>query len=96
MTDKKLTDEEVVGILNACANKYTYLKTEYEKQITIHGIPISTLLSDVLDLINRQNNEIDMLISKKEALRDEIAQQQAEIEELKAQIKTLLDVEKCS
>ena len=36
-----------------------------------------------LDLINRQKAEIDILIRKKEALRDEIVEQQAEIERLK-------------
>ena len=39
-------------------------------------------LKDVLDLINRQKAEIDILIRKKETLKDEIAEQQAEIERL--------------
>ena len=37
----------------------------------------------ILDLIDRQKAEIDILIRKKEALRDEIAEQQTEIERLK-------------
>ena len=42
-----------------------------------------------LDLIIRQKTEIDILIRKKEALRDEIAEQQAEIERYKGVIRLL-------
>ena len=48
------------------------------------------LLSEVLALINRQKAEIDLLIRKKETLRDEIAEQQAEIERLREE-NTALD-----
>ena len=41
------------------------------------------------DLINRQKAEIDILIRKKESLRDEIAEQQAEIERLKGENKQI-------
>ena len=37
---------------------------------------------DILDLIKRQKAEIDILIRKKDSLRDEIAEQQAKIERL--------------
>lgn len=41
------------------------------------------IAQDALDLIKRKDAEIDILIRKKETLRDEIAEQQAEIERLK-------------
>lgn len=41
------------------------------------------------DLINRQKAEIDILIRKKESLRDEIAEQQAEIERLNKENKQI-------
>ena len=42
-----------------------------------------------LDLIKRKDAEIDILIRKKETLRDEIAEKQAEIEEYRAKHKEL-------
>ena len=41
------------------------------------------IINSAYDLMQRQQLEIDMLIRKKEVLRDEIAEQQAEIERLK-------------
>ena len=87
-----MTDKEIVKALERCGQ---HRECCYCNSVEECGNK-RVLTTSTLDLINRQNNEIDMLISKKEALRDEIAQQQAEIEDLKAQIKTLLDVEKCS
>ena len=49
----------------------------------------ASTISNALNLINRQKSEIDILIRKKEALRDEIAEQQAEIEEYRAKYKDL-------
>ena len=40
-------------------------------------------LGEAIEIINRQQTEIEILIRKKEALRDEIAEQQAEIQRLK-------------
>ena len=39
-----------------------------------------TLLKDALDLINRQKTEINILIRKKETLKDEISELRAEVE----------------
>ena len=41
------------------------------------------LEKDALDLINRQKAEIDIILRKKEKLRDLVAEQQAEIERLR-------------
>ena len=89
-----MTDKDIIKALEYCSSSDLgncrdcpfYEQCENDERLATY----------TLALIYRQNNEIDMLISKKEALRDEIAQQQAEIEDLKLQIKTLLDVEKCS
>ena len=44
------------------------------------------LTTSALDLIKRKDAEIDILIRKKETLRDEIAEQQAEIERLREEL----------
>lgn len=41
------------------------------------------LLKEILELIERQDEEIDILIRKKETLRDEICELQTEINRLK-------------
>ena len=43
------------------------------------------LVHEVLDLINRQKAEIEILIRKKETLRDELAEKDAEIERLQVE-----------
>ena len=40
-------------------------------------------LEKAIEIIKRQQTEIEILIRKKEALRDEVAEQQVEIERLK-------------
>ena len=72
-----MTDNEIIKALECCSGKGacnnecpgTKVDCEIEKC--------------ALDLINRQKTEIDILMRKKETLRDEIAEQQAEIERLR-------------
>lgn len=47
------------------------------------GLPCAYLVPHLLEVAKNQKLEIEILIRKKEALRDEIAEQQAEIERLK-------------
>lgn len=46
------------------------------------GLPCAYLVPHLLEVAKNQKLEIEILIRKKEALRDEIAEQQAEIERL--------------
>lgn len=46
------------------------------------GLPSAFLVPPLLDVCKSQKEEIEILIRKKEALRDEVAEQQAEIERL--------------
>lgn len=50
---------------------------------SVGAVVTTKLAKETLDMLNRQKAEIDILIRKKESLRDEIAEQQAEIERLK-------------
>lgn len=47
------------------------------------GLPCAFLVPHLLEVAKNQKSEIDILIRKKEALRDEIAEKDAEIERLK-------------
>ena len=71
-----MTDNEIIKGLECCGIRDTKCIScpYYEKTYCVDV--------DALDLINRQKAEIDILIRKKESLRDEIAEQQAEIERL--------------
>ena len=75
-----MKDNEIIKALECCIDGYCrgcmYGETS---QMTCRD----DLMRESLDLINRQKSEIDILIRKKETLRDEIAEQQAEIERLK-------------
>lgn len=46
------------------------------------GLPCAFLVPPLLEVVKSQKAEIDILIRKKEALRDEVAEQKAEIERL--------------
>ena len=77
-------------------NEIAKAKEHYEYGIT-HDIfkePVLSYARTALwafDEINRQKAEIDILIRKKDALRDEIAEQQAEIERLQKIIVGFMD-----
>ena len=95
MTDKKFTDEEIVKALEQCVsigegceNCPFYEYTDCDKR----------LKECFNDLINRKDAEIekkdieiDILIRKKNRLRDEIAEQQAEIDRLQKELEAIKD-----
>lgn len=80
-----MTDNEIINA-----------KRHYKYGIT-HDIfkePVVSYAKTVLwafDEVERQKTEIDILIRKKETLRDEVAEQQAEIENLKADKESLIN-----
>lgn len=88
-----MTDEQIVKALECCTNEHLgcedgcpYADVGCYDEDGFHTIP----MKDALDLINRQKAEIeqkdieiDILIRKKEALRDEICELQSEVERLK-------------
>ena len=77
--DKKMTDNDIIKALEKIL----------ELMCREGDLQRASTISNALNLINRQKSEIDILIRKKEALRDEIAEQQAEIEEYRAKYKDL-------
>ena len=87
MTERKFTDEEVIKSLEHC------------KVSDCLGCPCHTciescldvLTPNALDLINRKNAEIDILVRKHDTLLDELAEKQAEIENLKNTIKEMTE-----
>ena len=50
------------------------------------GVVTTKLAKETFDMLNRQKTEIDILIRKKETLRDELEEKQTEIERLKAKV----------
>lgn len=79
-----MTENEIIKALECCGNPLYYCNDRDCKTKTI---------GNALDLINRQNaelskkdTEIDILIRKKEALRDEVSGLKAENEELQHKI----------
>lgn len=88
MTDEYFVEgaEEIkdsAEILNWYRNLYHTENSNTERGIMARAI------NELLPEYCRQKAEIDILIRKKEKLRDELAEQQAEIERLKKQEKTV-------
>lgn len=81
-----MKDNDVIKALEccnkdgSCADECPYYTREFIGNCldTKEGI-----MAKALDLINRQKTEIDILIRKKETLKDELAEKQAESERLK-------------
>ena len=79
-----MTDNEIIKALECCKNSLSEKDAcrdcplYEEEEVTC----ITILSKNALDLINRQKAEIDILIRKKDSLRDEIAELQAENERL--------------
>ena len=69
------------------------LKSKFAEKVTESEM-VSLILA--VQWLNRQKTEIDILIRKKETLRDEIAEQQAEIERLQKQLKEGIDLSDCA
>lgn len=80
-----MTDAEIIKALECCSVHKTLCGECSYKHKTADYCD-TDLLKDAVALINRQKSEIAILIRKKDALRDEIAEQQAEIERLKGDL----------
>ena len=77
-----MTDEHIIKALEICnslhlrcGNGCPYYEVPYKDGKRCSEM----MIDDTLDLINRQKAEIDILIRKKDALRDEIAEQKAKL-----------------
>lgn len=79
MTERKLTDEEVISELQSASEWFT----EHGKNT---NTAIIGICNRAVDLINRKNAEINILIRKHNTLLDEIADKQAEIERAQQEI----------
>lgn len=96
MTDKKLTDKEIVKALECCSNRYDCYSCEYYNQYCKGDMNVT--LKDALDLINRLQAKVDDLERNdlprcKDALRraNEIGVElQAENERLCAEVDELI------
>ena len=78
-----MTDNEIKKALECCIDGYCR-GCMYGDTDQFHCK--DDLMQNALDLINRQKAEIDILIRKKETLRDEICKLQAENEKLKTEL----------
>ena len=81
-----MTDNEIIKALECCQDCNC---KECPCCRVIDGGTYCTEIDEeeILDLIKRQKTEIDILIRKKESLRDEITELQAEVEKYKAEHK---------
>ena len=88
-----MTDEQIIkAIENCCGDIPNCLACSFDEDTITCDKCMGKLLKNALDLINRQKAEIDILIRKKETLRDEIEEQQAEIERLREILDKRCDV----
>ena len=78
---KKMSEEDIKNGLNKLHSRI--LKSNFSKYTS--ELEVMALV-EVKNLINRQKAEIDILIRKKETLRDEICELQAENEKLKTEL----------
>ena len=76
-----MTDEQIIKALECLADRVGCNCSECS--FKSYGGCRSIVCRNTLDLINRQQMEIDILIRKKESLRNEICELQSEIERLK-------------
>ena len=65
MTDNKFTDKEIMKALECCSNLRDCCECSY-----FHDKPCIQLKLDALDLINRQNTEIERLVSRVSVLAE--------------------------
>lgn len=79
-----MTDNEIIKALECCPDGCG-LTCGF---CPLSGVPgcSEQLYTEALDLINRQKTEIDILISKKETLKDEVATLRAENEKLTVEL----------
>jgi hypothetical protein len=85
-----MKDNEIIKTMESClSDSPPCTACKYDGNTFTVDECMGELMKDALDLINRQkaeikqkDTEIDILIRKKETLKDELAEKQAEIEEL--------------
>jgi septal ring factor EnvC (AmiA/AmiB activator) len=80
-----MTDTDIIKALECCSENKTLCSTCLYRKSPVECCS-SDLLKDTIALINRQKAEIEILIRKKDTLKDEVAEQQAEIERLKGDL----------
>jgi hypothetical protein len=85
--EPKMTDEEIKKALECCADGGNRCdECPYGIGDCLDDDHKSIMLEDALELINRKDAEIDIILRKKEKLRDLVAEQQAEIERLRRSV----------
>lgn len=85
-----MEDREIIEALERCGNIVDSTCKECVYHETYNASCVVRLMRDALNLINRKDTEIDILIRKKHALRDEVEEKEAEIFKLKAEISKLI------
>lgn len=85
-----MNDNDVIKALEMCGNIVVSSCKECSFHISCNANCVKQVMCNALDLINRQkadlkqkDTEIDILIRKREALKDEVAELRAEVERLK-------------
>jgi hypothetical protein len=94
MTDKKFTDAEVIKAIGYCADESKLgcpddcpFSEECDENVFSLDKAIVDLIIRQKAELSKKDTEIDILIRKKEALRDEIAELKAEVERLQEELK---------
>lgn len=80
-----LKDNETIKALEICAT-YGAKCTDCPAFVKVDRSNCKNVLVGALDIINRQKTEIDILIRKKETLRDEISELQRKNSELEIEL----------
>ena len=79
-----MTDEQIIKALEHCTSSLSIEACDgCPMNKGVCDKDLNALEKHALDLIKRQKTEIEILIRKKETLRDEITEKDAEIERLK-------------
>lgn len=85
-----MNDNEIIKALEMCGNIVVSSCKECSFHISCNANCVKQVMCNALDLINRQkadlkqkDTEIDILIRKREALKDEVAELRAEVERLR-------------
>ena len=84
-----MIDAEIIKALECCSEYKTFCD-ECSYRLKRVEYCDSDLLKDAIALINRQKAEIDILIRKKDALRDEVESLREENKQIKEGIEKLL------
>lgn len=86
-----MTDNEIIKALECCSIKHCCKECPYKGKCKL----VNGVLSDALDLINRQQAEKEALIAGQETMSKYIEEQQAEIETQSQNFKMLVSDHRC-